>query len=617
MATYIDSQKLADVAYNGTSSLTYNDATGKPVTWTKQLEHSNDQTGYYGAIYKSNTGEYVMVNRGTQAYSPADIANDAQMVTMSFPAQYADAKKLMELAISKDIKLSGIVGHSLGGALAQMLGVEYNIETTTFNAFSSRNILDSLNPLDAGEKLTLGQQKVALEVQILNSGPNDLLSLQLAEINNKLINDAAISNLAEKWKENSNLNNITSYVMKGDWVGDRFSSEQIGKVITFDDVDHWGLGLHSIDNFAIAELQKDLSFNIIDNQANSSKILDLLDSFKDKTKYEIDRNSDGSIRISQDSELFFGIVKEGDDWSSSGNDRSQLITGIADSRFTKQSLMYHGTSIEVMQARQDIIDKMTSLKYWDGSSVYTVKHSEEYADKQSYLLFQHNTEPVIKLAPLEAPTGVFRYDPLVLDLDGDGIETVGLEKHILFDHQADGTKNATGWVAKDDGLLVMDRNGDGQITTGQELFGDNTVLNNGKKAKNGYEALADLDSDTDGLITASDTKFNDLRVWQDINQDGVSQATELKTLAQVGISKINVHPDATTYTLFTNGNVRVGNGGFSREDGSSSGTGAFNFTGDESIREFTDVIDTSFVIGLPDVKGSGRVRDLRECPSPV
>ena len=612
MATYIDSQKLADTAYNDTSSLTYNDVTGKPVTWTKQLEHSNDQTGYYGAIYKSNTGEYVMVNRGTQAYSPADIANDAQMVTMSLPAQYADAKKLMELAISKDIKLSGIVGHSLGGALAQMLGVEYNIETTTFNAFSSRNILDSLNPLDAGEKLTLGQQKAALEVQILNSGPNDLLSLQLTEINNKLINDAAISNLAEKWKENSNLNNITSYVMKGDWVGDRLSSEQIGKVITFDDVDHWGLGLHSIDNFAIDELQKDLSFNIIDNQANSSKILDLLDSFKDKTKYEIDRNSDGSIRISQDSELFFGIVKEGDDWSSSGNDRSQLITGVSDSRFTKQSLMYHGTSAEVTQARQDIIDKMTNLKYWDGSSVYTIKHSESYADKQSYLLFQHNTEPVIKLAPLEAPTGVFRYDPLVLDLDGDGIETVGLEKHILFDHQADGTKNATGWVAKDDGLLVMDRNGDGQITTGQELFGDNTVLNNGKKAKNGYEALADLDSDTDGLITAADTKFNDLRVWQDINQDGVSQATELKTLTQVGISKINVHPDATTYTLFTNGNVRVGNGGFSREDGSSSGTGAFNFTGDESIREFTDVVDTSSVIGLPDVKGSGRVRDLRE-----
>jgi hypothetical protein len=74
-------------------------------------------------------------------------------------------------------------------------------------------------------------------------------------------------------------------------------------------------------------------------------------------------------------------------------------------------------------------------------------------------------------------------DPLVLDLDGDGIETTGLNASapILFDSDADGVKTATGWVRPDDGILVMDRNGNGVIDSGRELFGDETLLPNGSR----------------------------------------------------------------------------------------------------------------------------------------
>ena len=103
----------------------------------------------------------------------------------------------------------------------------------------------------------------------------------------------------------------------------------------------------------------------------------------------------------------------------------------------------------------------------------------------------------------------YYYDPLILDLDGDGIETVAHNKlnGALFDNDADGLKTATGWVSPHDGLLVLDRNGDGIINDGTEVFGDNTSLKNGEKAKHGFDALADLDTDKNGKVDATDEDF--------------------------------------------------------------------------------------------------------------
>ncbi|MGF6149008.1 Uncharacterised protein [Kingella potus] len=75
---------------------------------------------------------------------------------------------------------------------------------------------------------------------------------------------------------------------------------------------------------------------------------------------------------------------------------------------------------------------------------------------------------------------------MVLDLDGDGIETVAANGFAgsLFDHDNDGIRTAGGWLASDDGFLVWDKNGNGRIDNGTELFGNNTALAGGK-----YEQL--------------------------------------------------------------------------------------------------------------------------------
>jgi len=126
-------------------------------------------------------------------------------------------------------------------------------------------------------------------------------------------------------------------------------------------------------------------------------------------------------------------------------------------------------------------------------------------------------------------------DPILLDLDGDGLETVGLTSNIHFDFDADGVLTKTGWAGKDDALLVWDRNANGSIDTGAELFGEFTVLPNGSLAPNGFAALAALDANGDGILDASDPAFAELKLWRDTDQDGVTGAGELIPLQDAGI----------------------------------------------------------------------------------
>ena len=218
-------------------------------------------------------------------------------------------------------------------------------------------------------------------------------------------------------------------------------------------------------------------------------------------------------------------------------------------------------------------------------------------------------------------------DPLVLDLDGDGIEAVGINPSapILFDHDGDGTKNATGWIRADDGIVVMDRNGNGLIDSGRELFGDNTVLARGPKAgqtaANGFEALADLDINGDGALNSADAAYAQLRIWQDANQDGLSQAAELKTLAAMGIASINVTGTPSNVDL-GNGNTQPFSGSFTRTNGATGMSGVAEVTGslllasNNFYRNFTDdPVVTAAAAALPQMRGSGAVRDLREAMS--
>ena len=157
--------------------------------------------------------------------------------------------------------------------------------------------------------------------------------------------------------------------------------------------------------------------------------------------------------------------------------------------------------------------------------------------------------------------------PIILDLDGDGIiRTVGLSSGVSFDHAADGFAERSGWVAPGDGLLVWDRNANGAIDSGRELFGSETLLPDGLKAVNGFEALKALDVNGDGLIDASDPVYAQLRVWIDGNTDGRNGEGELLTLEEAGVQSINLNYTNSSF-IDAQGNAHRQVGSYTTLDG--------------------------------------------------
>jgi hypothetical protein len=115
-----------------------------------------------------------------------------------------------------------------------------------------------------------------------------------------------------------------------------------------------------------------------------------------------------------------------------------------------------------------------------------------------------------------------------------------LEQGVLFDIYGSGSPIPVSWVANGNGFLALDRDGDGQISSGKELFGNNTRQTTFPgEPRNGFAALRDLDWMPDGFVDFNDPPFALLLVWNDWNRNGVSEAGELRPAREV-LSRIPV-----------------------------------------------------------------------------
>jgi hypothetical protein len=138
----------------------------------------------------------------------------------------------------------------------------------------------------------------------------------------------------------------------------------------------------------------------------------------------------------------------------------------------------------------------------------------------------------------------------VVDLDEDGYSLTSKQDGVLFDIDGDGHKDRIGWIAgnANDGLLAIDRNGNGRIDDGTELLSNVINKSTGVRALNGFDALLDFyrtaGAEKGGVIDAANQVYADLRLWIDANHDGVSQTSELRSLPTAGIISIS-----TIYSL--------------------------------------------------------------------
>ncbi|NQY78721.1 MAG: hypothetical protein HRT47_00225 [Candidatus Caenarcaniphilales bacterium] len=165
--------------------------------------------------------------------------------------------------------------------------------------------------------------------------------------------------------------------------------------------------------------------------------------------------------------------------------------------------------------------------------------------------------------------------PLILDLNDDGLDLSSHEDGAHFDLTGDGLADKTAWTKEqdsfDDAFLVWDRNGDGEVNSGKELFGDQ------HGEADGFDELAKLDSNNDGVINADDrfdmngdgeldVVMDELKLWADMDADGKVGEGEMKSLAELGLTSIDVtHTGEEGDVTDEFGNDLSMTGGFTRE----------------------------------------------------
>lgn len=174
--------------------------------------------------------------------------------------------------------------------------------------------------------------------------------------------------------------------------------------------------------------------------------------------------------------------------------------------------------------------------------------------------------------------------PIILDLDGDGVELLSISADVRFDMDANGTLDRTGWFGPDDAVLAFDENANGLVDDGSEINFQRFV----DGAFSDLEGLAFFDTNANGLFDQNDAQWGEFLVWQDVNSDGVSQDDELRSLDQAGIVSINLTGQRTGQTPDGTGNVLFATSTYATNTGVTGEVGDVFFVFDPATADGGD-----------------------------
>jgi hypothetical protein len=203
----------------------------------------------------------------------------------------------------------------------------------------------------------------------------------------------------------------------------------------------------------------------------------------------------------------------------------------------------------------------TNKDEWSAVMMMAYGEATNYLFTPSYTTFYGQAQvPQGQLPQLPSCRG----SPLVLDLDGDGLDLTAREGGVKFDLMGTGHAMQTAWIRGDNALLALDRNGNGHIDGGAELFGEATA---GVPWADGFRALSSLDDNGDGKVDRRDAQFGRLLLWRDLDGDGRSRRCELMSLRDAGVASLGLSAKRSPAAVDPHGNDLTLQGSFTRVNG--------------------------------------------------
>ena len=591
--------------------------------WIVLDVYSNNLSGFYGiAIQDPTTKDIVFAYRGTQAnilggdVSPSDIFTDIQIGLGTLPQQFVDAanfyRQVRQTYGSQYLIDYSFTGHSLGGAIAQFMTYSSATDDKIYNSVT----FNAVSP-----------------VPVIKSIDDDF---------------------DKKW--NRFYDHSTDHVNSLDWVG-MYHGADLGKTIRHinnTEVDYRRVNFEAVSKMLLIKLQiskgiisrtegykqiqkfiKNIN-NTISNGSDGYSIEDTLTFYRGQAGGANGKLGGGFLNFSH--HYLHQFLR--DDPTKPGFQYSMTSTVGSQYGFVNNDdlLQFINALSVVERARSDDSIHFSKIKpsstlppsvYSSGGVLYVLpdgayswgSYSDASVAYAKYIVQKYERRLIsgefmksyIDMQKAQAEQNR-RIDPLVFDLGGDGITTVSLEEsNAFFDLDNNGFAEKTSWVNAKEGLLAYDKNGDGIINGGNELFGDRTLMKDGKTlASSGFAALAEYDDNKDGKIDSNDVIYALLRIWQDTDGDGIASAGELKQLVDLGIVSVGLSYSNTGATDGAN-NIQVRTGTFTLADGSSRAVGEYLLNRNPVHSVDSSPIEISDSVALlPNVQGAGNVGSLHK-----
>ena len=547
------------------------------------------------AIQNPKTKEIVFAYRGTEAIEryPAaaikdwlmdlKIAAGSNLTINDGHNQFVDAASFYIETVRKvggasNIGERSFTGHSLGGGIAQYMtyftGGKYN--AVTFNAPGIAQALPGVNPRDYDNTVT----------DYVNE--NDFIGLYGTRLGREIyIKDRGSQSSRDRNKQTDLTQNI---MLKS--LSDSVKNNDVPGGLM------WVFGVVGAE--ADRAMNNAVDKGTLDSHKQSALLDDggKLNPETSQPNPQVEASTNFAQMLFKVVEITQRIVKTG--------------AGVVQFVFDVTYALGYATaqvSVAIMEGGAEIV---TTVGESIVKGVYTIGTLIGYGLYDIGSSFGKGISSLIASLNQQAGSAPIRIDPIVLDISGQGITTRSVVNGVYYDLDNNGFAEKTGWIDAKSGILVLDKSSNGKIETGNELFGDRTILDNGMTASSGFAALAALDSNRDGVIDAKDVKFSELRIWVDKDGNGVSTPDELLTLEEAGIKSLNL---SNTFIgkVDENGNTIARVGSFTRIDGTTADMKEFFLQRDTADVQMTNSVEIpEDITSLPEIHPMGNIYSLRQ-----